>query len=191
MIINPKSNLAGVDVNQYKFVTNSTPLTFKGSQYVELSYGTKTIKTASTNNYEMLFETVDAVGSRGISNTNANKSLYRNTNVNNPNSTFTSSEWTEYAMNYATGLGSFLASNEPEKVELAFAIYPNPVSEKLYVTGKNLSKVLKATIYDFTGKLIQEIDNPFSNSNFINVSNYKTGVYVLKIDENSYKFLKE
>ena len=62
MIINPKSNFAGVDVNQYKFVTNSTPLTFTGSQYVELSYGTKTIKTVKTNNYEMLFETVDAVG---------------------------------------------------------------------------------------------------------------------------------
>ena len=42
----------------------------------------------------MLFETVDAVGSRGISNTNANKSLYRNVNVNKPNSTFTTSEWT-------------------------------------------------------------------------------------------------
>ena len=191
VIINPKSNFAGVDVNQYKFVTNSAPLTFTGSQYVELSYGTKTIKTASTNNYEMLFETVDAVGSRGISNTNANKSLYRNTNVNKPNSTFTASEWTEYGMNYATGLGSFLAANEPEKVDLAFEIYPNPVTEKLYVTGKNLSKVSKAAIYDVSGKLIQEINNPFNNFNSIDVSNYKTGIYILKIDENSYKFLKK
>ena len=191
VIINPKSNFDAVDVNQYKFVTNSTPLTFTGSQYVELSYGTKTIKTVNTNNYEMLFETVDAVGSRGISNTNANKSLYRNVNVNNPNTTFTTSEWTEYGMNYATGLGSFLAANEPEKVDLAFAIYPNPVTEKLYVTGKNLSKVSKAAIYDVSGKLIQEINNPFNNFNSIDVSNYKTGIYILKIDENSYKFLKK
>lgn len=191
VIINPKSNFDAVDVNQYKFVTNSTPLTFTGSQYVELSYGTKTIKTVNTNNYQMLFETVDAIGSRGISNTNNNKSLYRNVNVNNPNTTFTTSEWTEYGMNYATGLGSFLAANEPEKVELSFAIYPNPVSEKLYVTGKNLSKVSKAAIYDVSGKLIQEINNPFNNFNSIDVSNYKTGIYILKIDENSYKFLKK
>ena len=191
VIINPKSNLAGVDVNQYKFVTNSTPLTFTGSQYVELSYGIKTIKTPSTNNYQMLFVTVDAIGSRGTSNTNDNKSLYRKSNINNPNETFSVSEWIEYETNYATGLGSFLATNEPSKTKIGYEIYPNPVSEELYVKGKNLSKVLKATIYDFTGKLIQEIDNPFSNSNFINVSNYKTGVYVLKIDENSYKFLKK
>ena len=191
VIINPKSNFDEVDVNQYKFVTNSTPLTFTGSQYVELSYGTKTIKTASTNNYEMLFETVDAVGSRGISNTNADKSLYRKSNISNPNYAFNTSEWTEYGINYATGLGSFLATNEPEKVELAFEIYPNPVTEKLYVTGKNLSKVSKAAIYDVSGKLIQEINNPFNNFNSIDVSNYKTGIYILKIDENSYKFLKK
>lgn len=191
VIINPKSNFDAVDVNQYKFVTNSTPLTFTGSQYVELSYGTKTIKTASTNNYEMLFETVDAVGSRGISNTNADKSLYRKSNISNPNYAFNTSEWTEYGMNYATGLGSFLAANEPEKVDLAFEIYPNPVTEKLYVTGKNLSKVSKAAIYDVSGKLIQEINNPFNNFNSIDVSNYKTGIYILKIDENSYKFLKK
>ena len=94
-------------------------------------------------------------------------------------------------MNYATGLGSFLAANKPEKVDLAFAIYPNPVSEKLYVTGENLSKVSKAAIYDVSGKLIQEINNPFNNFNSIDVSNYKTGIYILKIDENSYKFLKK
>ena len=191
VIINPKSNFDAVDVNQYKFVTNSTPLTFTGSQYVELSYGTKTIKTVSTNNYEMLFETVDAIGSRGISNTNANKSLYRKSNISNPNYAFNTSEWTEYGINYATGLGSFLATNEPEKVELAFEIYPNPVTVKLYVTGKNLSKVSKAAIYDVSGKLIQEINNPFNNFNSIDVSNYKTGIYILKIDENTYKFLKK
>ncbi|HCO19831.1 MAG TPA: endonuclease I, partial [Flavobacteriaceae bacterium] len=112
-------------------------------------------------------------------------------NVNNPNSTFTASEWTEYGINYATGLGSFLAANEPEKVDLAFAIYPNPVSEKLYIRGKNISKVSKAAIYDVSGKLIQEINNPFNNFNSIDVSNYKTGIYILKIDENSYKFLKK
>ena len=172
-------------------MTNSAPLTFTGSQYVELSYGTKTIKTVKTNNYEMLFETVDAVGSRGISNTNADKSLYRNVNVNNPNTTFTASEWTEYGMNYATGLGSFLAANEPEKVDLAFAIYPNPVSEKLYVTGKNLSKVSKVEVYDISGKLLQIIPKAFATENFIDVSSYKAGVYIIAIDGVSYKFIKK
>ena len=139
----------------------------------------------------MLFETVDAIGSRGISNTNANKSLYRNTNVNKPNSTFTASEWTEYGMNYAIGLGSFLAANKPEKVELSFAIYPNPVSEKLYVTGKNLSKVSKVEVYDISGKLLQIIPKAFATENFIDVSSYKAGVYIIAIDGVSYKFIKK
>ena len=43
-------------------------------------------------------------------------------------------------MNYATGLEKFQPQNEPEKVNYHLVIYPNPVTEKLYVTGKNLLK---------------------------------------------------
>ncbi|WDT67594.1 endonuclease [Cloacibacterium sp. TD35] len=191
VVINPKSNFSGIDINQFKFVTNAPPLTYTGSQYVELSYGIKTIKTVSTNNYEMLFETVDVVGAKGTSNTNGNKSLYRNTNVNDPNITFTLSEWTDYGLDYASGLGSFLSTTEPERVEFSYTVYPNPVSERLYVNGKNISKVSKVEVYDISGKLLQVIPQAFKIDNSIDVSTYSPGVYFISLDGVSYKFIKK
>jgi len=45
--------------------------------------------------------------------------------------------------------------------EKAFSIYPNPVkNHELFVKGENLSKILKAEIYDLSGKLIKNIANP-------------------------------
>ena len=41
VIINPNSTLSSYNVSQAKFVTNSPVLTFSGSQYIELTYGTK------------------------------------------------------------------------------------------------------------------------------------------------------
>ena len=35
-----------------KFVTNSPVLTFSGSQYIELTYGTKYLQNSNTNNYD-------------------------------------------------------------------------------------------------------------------------------------------
>ena len=190
VIINPKSNFSNYSPTQSKFATNSTPMTFTGTQYVELSYGTKYLKTVSTNNYDMSFVTVDAVGTKDVSNTNGNKSLYRNTNVTDPNVNFTISEWTEYPMNYSNGLGTFLAAETPELPSFEISIYPNPVSNIINVKGENISKISKVQIYDITGKLVLEFEKPFIYQNTIDVSQLKSGIYIIKLDDVSQKFIK-
>jgi predicted extracellular nuclease len=53
VIINPYATLSNYSISQANFITNSPPLTYTGSQYVELAYGKKYLKTVSTNNYDM------------------------------------------------------------------------------------------------------------------------------------------
>ena len=191
VIINPYATLSNYSISQANFITNSPPLTYTGSQYVELAYGKKYLKTVSTNNYDMGFETVDGVGLSDVSNANGNMSLYRNTNIKDPNLSFTMTEWTGYSSNYATGLGTFLATSESIVKGLNLSIYPNPTSNLLYVKGEGLNRISKAEIYDFTGKLIMKLDKPFTVDNFIDVSALSYGNYILKLDEESIKFIKK
>lgn len=73
-----------------------------------------------------------------------------------------------------------------------FSIYPNPVrNHELFIKGENLNKVSKAEIYDLSGKLIRNISNPFKNSNKIDLHGLAKGVYILKADNNSTKFIVE
>ncbi|MCU7619191.1 endonuclease [Chryseobacterium sp. PBS4-4] len=82
-----------------------------------------------------------------------------------------------------------LATSEVSR-DKSFSIYPNPVkNNELSVKGENLSKVLKAEIYDLSGKLIQSIANPFKNSNKINLQGITKGTYILKTDNSSSKFI--
>ncbi|WP_415325583.1 endonuclease [Chryseobacterium sp. MMS23-Vi53] len=89
--------------------------------------------------------------------------------------------WTCY-----TGI---LATTEATK-EKAFAVYPNPIrNNELFVKGENISKISKAQIYDLSGKLIETIENPFKNSNKINLKGLSKGNYILKTDSFSTKFI--
>ncbi|MDF2933177.1 MAG: C-terminal target protein [Chryseobacterium sp.] len=82
-----------------------------------------------------------------------------------------------------------LSTSETTK-QKSFSIYPNPVkNNELFVKGENLSKILKAEIYDLSGKLIQSIANPFKNSNKINLHGITKGIYILKTDHASSKFI--
>ncbi|MCY0977803.1 endonuclease [Chryseobacterium wangxinyae] len=84
---------------------------------------------------------------------------------------------------------STLSTNDLVK-EKTFSIYPNPVkNNELFAKGENLNKILKAEIYDLSGKLIRSIANPFSKSNKINLHGIAKGVYILKTDNVSSKFI--
>ncbi|WP_379969175.1 T9SS type A sorting domain-containing protein [Epilithonimonas sp. UC225_85] len=80
-----------------------------------------------------------------------------------------------------------LATNEIKKIN-NISIYPNPASNVINLqTDKSL--VGKAyDIVDMTGKSV--IKNKLSDKE-INVSNLTTGNYILKIDNESYKFIKK
>ena len=85
---------------------------------------------------------------------------------------------------------SGLSTTENNKVSLN--IYPNPVKNNtLFVNGKNIEKINRLEIYNMNGILVQVIEKPFSNKNYITLKNTTKGMYLLKFDNNSYKFLVE
>ena len=82
--------------------------------------------------------------------------------------------------------------NESAVGKNALSIYPNPVKNgELNVIGKNLSEVKTAHIFDFTGKLVQTIAQPFKNSGKITLKNLPKGVYILKAGSSTAKFIME
>lgn len=84
-----------------------------------------------------------------------------------------------------------LATSETSK-DNVFGIYPNPVkNNQLFVKGENINKITKVEIIDLSGKLIQVIHHPFKNSNKIDLKNLSKGVYLLKTDINTTKFIVE
>lgn len=191
VVIHPNASFSSYDTSLAKYVTNSPALSFTGSQYVELAFGKKYLSNPTTNNYEMGYETVDAVGLQNINNNIGNVSLYRNADVKNPNVNFTISEWTSYASNYSSGLGNYLEVSTPDMPIFDIEIYPNPASNYIYVKGNYLSDIKKAQIFDFSGKLIKEINNPFITEKNLNISNLNSGLYILKLDTKSFNFMKK
>ncbi|SEH38676.1 endonuclease [Epilithonimonas hominis] len=174
VVINPNANFSCFSTSNAKFVTAAPSLTFSGSQYVDLSY-----KSA----------TVDAIGVKGQDNSNANKSLYRKSEITNPTATFDINEWTSYVSDYCQGLG-VLGINDITNINLDFNIYPNPVVSQLNVNGE-INKAKSAKIYDLSGKLIKEINNPFVNQKSIDVQSLLPSTYILNIDGKSVKFIKK
>ncbi|WP_449400467.1 T9SS type A sorting domain-containing protein [Chryseobacterium wanjuense] len=84
-----------------------------------------------------------------------------------------------------------LATVETTK-DKSFSVYPNPVrNNELFVKGENLKAILKAQIYDLSGKLIETLENPFKNSNKINLKGLVKGNYIIKTDTFSTKFIVE
>lgn len=72
-----------------------------------------------------------------------------------------------------------------------FSIFPNPVDNVLNINSKN--EVIKYSIYDLNGKLINDLQ--ISSSNKIDVSKLNPGIYFLKlVSENNQthtlKFIK-
>ncbi|MFT3919082.1 endonuclease [Cloacibacterium sp.] len=75
---------------------------------------------------------------------------------------------------------------------VTWSLYPNPVKNKvLFFTGKELQKIKKIEIYNISGKLISTYETPFFKENFIQLNNIDKGVYILKIENTSQKFIVE
>ncbi|MBU4538593.1 MAG: endonuclease [Weeksellaceae bacterium] len=82
------------------------------------------------------------------------------------------------------------AVNESGINKNAISIYPNPVKNgEINVTGKNLSEISAAQIFDFTGKLVQTVAQPFKNSGKITLKNLPKGMYILKAGNSTAKFI--
>lgn len=74
---------------------------------------------------------------------------------------------------------------EPKELK----IYPNPITnQEIFVKG-DTQNIKKAEIYNLQGKVIQTINNPFKNGKSIKIKSLLQGVYILKLDEASLKFV--
>ncbi|WPO81096.1 endonuclease [Chryseobacterium sp. JJR-5R] len=176
VVLNPNSNFSCYTTDQSRFVTAAPQMTYSGSQYLELRYkGTS----------------VDAIGTVGVNNSSvlSNVSLYRKSAVNQPSATFNISEWDAYASNYCQNLGT-LSAGEVSSSGNDFRLYPNPVHDHIFVTGK-IDYVRSAQILDFSGKLIYRESQPFKNKKSIPVQEIPAGSYLLKLDDRVYQFIKK
>lgn len=72
-------------------------------------------------------------------------------------------------------------------VKSLFAVYPNPVKDDLSVSG--ISKNTTFEIYSLDGKLLKS--GIYTKESTINVSKLPKGIYLLKIENQNLKFIKE
>lgn len=66
-------------------------------------------------------------------------------------------------------------------------VYPNPTSDRLYFSTGQQRDVLVA-VYALSGQLLQR--QQVNTSESVDVSNLAKGIYVIRIDEQTYKFTK-
>lgn len=179
VLLNPNANFSCINNDQARFVTAAPQLSFSGSQYVELRYGS---------------ETVDAIGTKDINNfaVLGNISLYRSSAITEPNSIFNLSEWLSNPVDYCENIGVLGASNVELNQSNTFSIYPNPVvGNNLMISGKAFAQIRNATIVDASGKIILQKISPFKDKNSLEVTQLKSGVYILQLDEQAIKFIKK
>ncbi|SFZ93604.1 Por secretion system C-terminal sorting domain-containing protein [Flaviramulus basaltis] len=103
-----------------------------------------------------------------------------------------------YNENYIDGytIGARMGNSEDSKVlsleDLAVSkdvfIFPNPTSDNIDING--LKENIPASIYNIKGQLIT-IKQVNSNSNTINISGLADGIYILKIKNDTFKFVKK
>ncbi|WP_300672223.1 endonuclease [Soonwooa sp.] len=168
--INPNATLSCYPAANARFQSASPALTFTGYNYVEINY----------KNFP-----VDAVGSKGMDNGNANKSLYRLATVQNPTKTYDVSEWQSYPKDYCQNLGS-LATQDVSLLANT-SIYPNPVSDILNVKSDQV--IANFQILDSMGRLVKSGTLNAKNAS-VNVANLAAGVYFLKLDDKVQQFIK-
>ncbi|WP_346984452.1 endonuclease [Chryseobacterium sp. POE27] len=95
--------------------------------------------------------------------------------------------WTCYS---GTSRQAQISSGELNTNQTKLQISPNPISNnEIFVKGET-QNIRKAEIYNLQGKVMQTFDQPFKNSrNSIKIKNLPQGIYILKMDSASVKFI--
>jgi len=69
----------------------------------------------------------------------------------------------------------------------AFNLYPNPSND--FITINASATIYSVSIYSVDGKVLKQIDNTNSKSIVITISDFPKGIYVVKVNQNSFKRL--
>lgn len=64
-----------------------------------------------------------------------------------------------------------------------YSVYPNPAQDVIYISTINSENNSIATLYDMNGKMLSR-EYIKQGVNCINITNYKSGLYILKINNN-------
>lgn len=81
--------------------------------------------------------------------------------------------------NCQVGLNDFISSNQ-------FGLFPNPTNDQLFITT-TIEKEMSFEIYDTVGSLIYK--NVLNKKSEINTSAFSSGIYFIKIGEDTFKFI--
>ena len=86
--------------------------------------------------------------------------------------------------------GSGLATSDVNMLENKLSVSPNPVRNgEMQLSGSSLNEVKKVQIFSMDGKLIQTVNQDFKTSKKIILKNRERGIYILKTDKESVKFI--
>jgi len=87
---------------------------------------------------------------------------------------------------YTTTVQNLLATSEISKDNNTITIYPNPVNDVLFIKSKE--KIVKAEIYDMTGRILNSTG---VTDNSINVSELTKGNYIIKLSTKDQSFIQK
>ena len=95
---------------------------------------------------------------------------------------------------FATFKSYPLSISELKKNE--FKLYPNPVTDKLFLNATNTAANLNIQIFNIEGKLLSIQDVALQDQKAIDVSQLKSGIYFLNIEDQNgntavKKFIKD
>ncbi|WP_395053375.1 T9SS type A sorting domain-containing protein [Flavobacterium sp.] len=169
-------------------VTNSTRRMwkFKASINASLPSGTYWVEfqAHATTDIQVFFPPVTTVGSRGVVGANAKINVVASTfpsDVLGWSANLIDSGTPTTAPDFAQEIpflinGTTLGVNQNE-LESKIILYPNPVKNTLYLSFSDAVEINNIQVYDIYGRLIKE----FISDSQLDVSNLKSGNYILKI----------
>ncbi|MDQ8142644.1 endonuclease [Chryseobacterium sp. CFS15] len=159
-------------------LTVTTQLKFSGSN------GNFTVQVNGVNVGTVPYSTT--VTTTTINNINVSGNVVV-TLVNNSTSNRVAIDSLSWTCNNSASRQSQTINTIAEPKELQ--IYPNPITnQEIFVKG-DTQNIKKAEIYNLQGKVMQTINNPFKNGKSIKIKSLLQGVYILKLDESSLKFM--
>ena len=185
-------NLNGTLANGqvYVVVNNQANATMQGVANVSTS---SSVMTFNGNDPVALFKgstLIDIVGAfnGGSANFAQNTTLVRKSSITGPNSTYTTGEWDQYSSDTFSFFGQLPSARVtranieiPQQAELK--IYPVPATKVVNVAfgGQDVEQG-ELTIVSLSGKVVYN-GSLQNGNNSIEVSSWKKGVYLLKIQK--------
>ena len=81
---------------------------------------------------------------------------------------------------------SFLNTNE-NLMEGSYKLFPNPANSEINILSLSNSNYYNIEIHDLTGRIVKIENSRISNNTTLDVSDLKSGNYIIKITDNNGK----